>query len=68
MENNATLIAFKELVDMGFAVATFAKKIGRDASTLYKWVDGSRQISKEVESEVANKIKEMKERFNQIII
>lgn len=54
------LNAFLELLRMGYPVATFAKLINRDSSTLYKWADGSRQISNEIRAEVEKKIKEMK--------
>ena len=60
--------AFQKIIDAGFAVATFAKSINRDASTLYKWVNGTRNISKEVEEEVIEKIKEMKKIFQEINI
>ena len=60
--------AFQKILDAGFATATFAKSINRDASTLYKWVKGTRELSSEVENEVANKIKEMKKIFDEIDI
>ena len=53
---------------MGYPVATFAKLIGRDSSTLYKWVDGSRQISNEVREQIRDKIIEMKEQWATIEI
>ena len=43
----------------GLAVATFAKRIGRDSSTLYKWLDGTREISDQVKEDVRQGLKEI---------
>lgn len=45
--------------DTGTAVATFAKRIGRDSSTLYKWLDGTREISPAVKEEVREELKKI---------
>lgn len=68
METSFTREALLKLINSGYPTATFAKRIGRDASTLYKWLDGSRQISQEVEEEVREELKHMKEMWmNEII-
>lgn len=48
-----------KVFNTGIAVATFAKRIGRDSSTLYKWLDGSRKISPEVEDEIRQELKQI---------
>ena len=62
------LNAFLAIINMGYPVATFAKLIERDSTTLYKWADGTRQISDEVRGEVEEKIKEMKSQWAAIEI
>ena len=62
------LNAFLAIINMGYPVATFAKLIERDSTTLYKWADGTRQISDEVRGEVKEKIKEMKSQWAAIEI
>ena len=57
----------KKALQLGIPTATFAKMIGRDPSTLYKWLDGTRTLSKEVEDEVRNKLIEIKEQWIHIM-
>jgi len=48
-----------KVFETGTAVATFAKRIGRDSSTLYKWLDGTREISPVVKEEVREELKKI---------
>ena len=48
-----------KVFNTGIAVATFAKRIGRDSSTLYKWLDGTREISPVVKEEVRKELKKI---------
>lgn len=48
-----------KVFETGIAVATFAKRIGRDSSTLYKWLNGTREISPVVKEEVREELKKM---------
>lgn len=48
-----------KVFETGIAVATFAKRIGRDSSTLYKWLDGTREISPVVKEEVREELKKI---------
>lgn len=48
-----------KVFETGTAVATFAKRIGRDSSTLYKWLDGTREISPAIKAEVREELKKI---------
>lgn len=60
--------AFNMAVATGIPAARIAKHIGRDSATLYKWADGTRNISKEIEEEVRNELKYIKEQWSKIEI
>lgn len=53
-------------VATGLPKATLAKRIQRDSSTLYKWLDGTRSLSKEVEEEVRMELKKIKKQWEEI--
>lgn len=53
-------------IQLGLSKATLARMIGRDPSTIYKWLNGNRTISKEVENEVLIKLQEIKKRWGEI--
>lgn len=57
---------FLKAIDTGMSIATFAKRIGRDPATLYKWANGTRNLSKKVEEEVYYELVRMKEKWNNI--
>lgn len=57
---------FLKAIDTGMSIAAFAKRIGRDPATLYKWADGTRNLSKKVEEEVYCELVRMKEKWNNI--
>jgi len=41
--------------------AFLAKSIGRDPSTLNKWLKGTRNVSEEFKVDLANKLRELRE-------
>ena len=47
------------LFSNGLTVACLAKKMGRDSSTLYKWLNGTRELSPTVEQEAREQLKEI---------
>lgn len=51
----------QKVFNTGMAVATFAKKMGRDTSTLYKWLHNEREISDTIKDEVRIKMKEIQQ-------
>ena len=54
-------------IALGIPKAAFAKMIGRDSSTIYKWLDGTRKLSPIVEQEVAAKLLDLKEQWQHIM-
>lgn len=57
---------FLKAIDTGISIATFAKRIGRDPATLYKWVNGTRNLSTKVQKEVYNELLNLKNIWNNI--
>ena len=55
-------------VDAGMPVAFLAKRIGRDSSTLYKWLNSTRDPSEQVQQEVREELLRLKEEWNKIEI
>jgi len=53
-------------VNAGLPVAFLAKNIGRDSSTLYKWLSGARTPSQEVQNEVREELIRLKAEWNNI--
>ena len=53
--------------DLGTSIASIAKRIGKDPSTLNKWLHGTRNVSKEVENDVANELKRIKDGWMNIM-
>lgn len=53
-------------IETGLPKAVLAKKINRDPSTLYKWLNGSRKISKEVEAEITSQLQIIKQQWENI--
>lgn len=52
----------------GLTVAMFAKNMRRDPSTIYKWLDGTREISSKVENDIIEEIKRIKNIMDEIDI
>lgn len=53
----------------GFPIATIAKRIGKDPSTLQKWARGtSPYLSEKTQQDLLNEIKRIKQIWNEIDI
>lgn len=53
-------------VESGYPIATIAKKIGRDPSTIHKWLKKGNKISTKIESEVLVELKKLKEVWDNV--
>lgn len=60
-------IEFQKAVDAGLPISYVAKRIGKDPSTLNKWVHGTRNVSNEIEKAVENILLEIKEKWMNIL-
>lgn len=54
--------------DIGYPIAALAKRIGKDPSTIQKWVRGRSRISAQTEEKVKQDILEAKQRWAEIEI
>lgn len=61
------LFEFKKAVDAGLPISYVAKKIGKDPSTLNKWLHGTRNVSSEIEEAVKQVLLEIKEKWRNIL-
>lgn len=57
---------FLKAINTGISIATFAKRIGRDPATLYKWANGTRNLSTKVQKEVYDELLNLKNIWNNI--
>ena len=58
---------FEKAIDAGLPISLVAKKIGKDPSTLNKWLHGTRKVSKEIENAVEIVLLEIKEKWQHIL-
>jgi len=58
---------FQKAVDAGLPISYVAKKIGKDPSTLNKWLHGTRNVSTEIEEAVERILLEIKEKWRNIL-
>jgi len=58
---------FQKAVDAGLPISYVAKKIGKDPSTLNKWLHGTRKVSNEIEEAVEQVLLEIKEKWRNIL-
>lgn len=58
---------FQKAVDAGLPISYVAKKIGKDPSTLNKWLHGTRNVSTEIEEAVEQILLEIKEKWRNIL-
>lgn len=58
---------FQKAVDAGLPISYVAKKIGKDPSTLNKWLHGTRNVSIEIEEAVEQILLEIKEKWRNIL-
>lgn len=58
---------FQKAVDAGLPISYVAKKIGKDPSTLNKWLHGTRNVSNEIEEAVEQVLLEIKEKWRNIL-
>ena len=58
---------FQKAVDAGLPISYVAKKIGKDPSTLNKWLHGTRNVSAEIEKAVKQILLEIKEKWRNIL-
>ena len=56
----------QKVLNLGVSIRFLARKIGRDHTTLSKWLQGERNISTEVEQELIATLKELKAQWNDI--
>lgn len=56
----------KKALDLGVSIRFLANKINRDHTTLTKWLRGERNISIEIQNELAAALRELKEKWNEI--
>lgn len=57
------LEVIQKVHELGYPIATIAKKINRDPSTLNKWIKGTRNVSEDVEEAVREEIHRLKEEW-----
>lgn len=57
----------QKVVNLGVPIAFIAKKIGKDPSTLNKWLHGVSNVSKEVELAVECELKRMKAEWDNVM-
>lgn len=62
------LEAIQKVHELGYPIATIAKQINRDPSTLNKWIKGTRNVSEDIEEAVRNEIRRLKEEWLNIDI
>lgn len=62
------LTALQQVSDLGYSVAAIAKRIGRDPSTLHKWLKGTRTPSVEIQEKVREEIIRLKNEWMKIDI
>lgn len=58
---------FEKAVAAGLPISFVAKKIGKDPSTLNKWLHGNRKVSIEIEEEVKQVLLELKKLWMNIM-
>lgn len=58
---------FQKAINTGLPISVVAKKIGKDPSTLNKWLHGTRNVSSEIEDAVKNVLLEIKEKWQYIL-
>lgn len=57
----------QKAINTGLPISVVAKKIGKDPSTLNKWLHGTRNVSNEIEVAVYNILLEIKEQWKNIL-
>ncbi len=58
---------FQKAIDTGLPISVVAKKIGKDPSTLNKWLHGTRNVSSEIEMAVSEILYEIKKQWEEIM-
>ena len=59
-------IAFQKAKEAGLLPGTLARRIGRCPETLYKWADGTRNLSVQVQEEVLDELRRIKAMWEEI--
>ena len=59
-------IAFQKAKEAGLLPGTLARRIGRCPDTLYKWADGTRNLSSQVQQEVLDELRKIKAQWAEI--
>lgn len=57
----------QKAINTGLPISVVAKKIGKDPSTLNKWLHGTRNVSNKIEIAVYNILLEIKEQWKNIL-
>lgn len=58
--------ALNAVAETGYPLATFAKNIGRDPATLYKWLRRDKNISEQVQNEIREELLRLKAEWDKI--
>ena len=58
---------FQKAINTGLPISVVAKKIGKDPSTLNKWLHGTRNVSSEIEAAVSEILYEIKKQWEEIM-
>ena len=56
-----------KVVELGYPTAALAHAIGRDPSTLNKWLKGTRNVSEEIENAVKEEILRLKNEWTKVM-
>lgn len=58
---------FQKAINTGLPISVVAKRIGKDPSTLNKWLHGTRKVSSEIETAVSKILYEIKKQWEEIM-
>lgn len=58
---------FQKAINTGLPISVVAKRIGKDPSTLNKWLHGTRNVSSEIETAVSEILYEIKKQWEEIM-
>lgn len=58
---------FQKAINTGLPISVVAKRIGKDPSTLNKWLHGTRKVSSEIETAVSEILYEIKKQWEEIM-
>lgn len=56
----------QEALKLGISIRFLAKRINRDHTTLSKWLRGERELSEEIQHELINTLRELRDSWDNI--